>query len=144
MGEITVDIDDERSIAEVSRRFLILPDGLAKAIKEAIDPEVKRVSAKMLSNVSGGVLHQVSGKLASTVNGYTRMLDKGSVVFGRAGSKYYIGRFWEGGFNLKMRNKESKWMAPRQWAHPPMQGEAARIGAKAESAIIQHIKAQGL
>ena len=77
-------------------------ENLGQTVVDEIKVAVEETSAQMLNiahqNVSGGVLKVgKSGKLSSSL-GQTLRQTK-TAVYGKVGTDWYIGRFWERGFN---------------------------------------------
>jgi hypothetical protein len=100
---------------------VFIPKELIKQLRTVLQGEMKAVKQQMLSNVSGGVLNRKTGGLAKNITARSRVFNQ-SKVWARAGTKYYIGRFWEYGFV-----KNGKQYRPKQWATPIVNANAARV-----------------
>jgi hypothetical protein len=135
MAKFTVDA----AWIKYEQTTLLIPKALTAELRQVLTGEMKAIKQQMISNVSGGVLKTHSGKLAKTISGRVRLFNSGSKVWARAGSKYYIGRFWEHGFTRKGKN-----FAPRQWATPVADAHTARIATLIETTITKTLAKGGL
>ncbi|GAO01959.1 hypothetical protein [Anaeromyxobacter sp. PSR-1] len=113
---------------DAERHLLRVPSELVRETKELVSSEMKAAAGDMLANVSGGVLGTVSGRLAASVKGSARVR-QGYTVSGRAGSRYFIGRFWDDGFSRFGRTYR------RPWATPVVNARAQAIADNIERLI---------
>lgn len=96
---------------DAERHLLRVPSELVAQTKELVGTEMRAAAGDMLANVTGGVLKTVSGSLAASVKGTARVR-QGYTVSGRAGSRYFIGRFWDDGFTRHGRRYRRPWAEP--------------------------------
>jgi hypothetical protein len=115
---------------------------MKNAIRKTLLKEMKVSAAIMKNNVSGVVLHTRTGELAKRVKASTFM--KGNTLTGRAGSSYFIGRFWEDGFMLTMRDGKKKHMAPRHWWRQVAKSRDPAVMAAVQGTMDQMLREKGL
>lgn len=138
MAEVSVN----KLYLDVEQSFIVLPNKIIENVKKVVAAAMVGTRSQLHANVSGGVLHTVTGDLASKIRSSTRSTR--ITVSGRAGSKAYIGRFWEDGFVHRTRKGKRTPMAPRKWAQPVVDAVAPRLAADIEAAIDASIRGEGL
>lgn len=89
----------------------LMPQRVLVEVQSALRPEVRRARGMLKTNVTGGVLNRVTGRLADSIK--TSVRARGWSVSAIAGSKWYIGRFWEDG-----HVRHGRQYGPRKWAAP--------------------------
>lgn len=109
---------------------LIVPKSLTMELKTYLNSELRSIKQVLLSNVSGSILNRRTGKLARTIKSRVRTFNNGNTVWGRVGSKYYIGRFWEGGMTRK-----GKSIPAREWAGPTIKAATFKVAAQMDQIV---------
>lgn len=121
------------------RATVLAPKALVKELRQVLNGEMKAVKQALLANVSGTILKKNTGRLAKTISARVRLFNGGSKVWSRAGSKYYVGRFWEGGFARKGKNYPA-----RKWASPVVLPATQRINTIMQQTIQKTLDQGGL
>ncbi|GAO01928.1 hypothetical protein [Anaeromyxobacter sp. PSR-1] len=110
-----------------------IPDEIRLSVRNALRKDMRDAKARMMANVSGAVLHRKTGGLASTIKATVRA--RKWEVFAKAGSRYFIGRFWNYGFNRK-----GKQIAAKPWATPVVNTLEATVMRNVKQAIDDAIR----
>lgn len=132
----TVKVD--RNWIRFQQACLLVPKQLLVDMKAVLTSELKGVKQQMVASVSGAVLKRVSGRLASSIKSRVRVFNQ-SKVWGRVGTKYYVGRMWEGGMS---RRKKS--IPPKSWAGPVISANINRIAGVMQNTVDRTIEKGGL
>lgn len=85
----------------VQRDFDLADASVRDRLRAAVQESAGRALHIARKNLAGGVLRQKTGRLADSVAMVYRESPTGA--YAKIGSDYYIGRFWELGFDGKMK-----------------------------------------